>query len=51
MKRTARKRELHATDVAEGKTAERDKLKGELILAYIYMIPSGAHEILSLIHI
>lgn len=46
MKRTARKRELHATDVAEGKTAERDKLKGELILAYIYMIPSGAHEII-----
>lgn len=45
IKRTARKRELHADDVAEGKTAELDKLKGELILAYIYMIPGGAHKI------
>lgn len=44
-KRTARKRELHASDVAQGKTAALDKLKGELILAYIYMIPSGIHAV------
>ncbi len=46
MKRTSRKRELHEADLAKGKTSELDKLKGELILAFIYAIPKGATEVL-----
>ena len=46
MKRTSRKRELHASDVAKGETAELDQLKGELILAYIYAIPNGMNKVL-----
>ncbi|HHW93993.1 MAG TPA: fibronectin-binding domain-containing protein [Clostridiaceae bacterium] len=46
IKRTEKKRELHASDMAKGKTAELDKLKGELILAYIYSVPQGAQKVL-----
>ncbi len=45
VKRTARKRELHMSDMAKGKTAELDKLKGELILAHIHTIPAGVRAI------
>ncbi len=45
MKKTARKRELHESELARGKTSAADKLKGELLLAYIYAVPRGASEV------
>lgn len=45
IKHARKKRKLHEDDLAEGEEAELDRLKGELILAYIHAIPAGAEQI------
>ncbi len=42
IKRTQKKRELHEADAATGKEAADDRLKGELVLAWIHTIPPGS---------
>ncbi len=42
IKRTQRKRQLHEDDVATGSEAAGDRLRGELILAWIHTIPPGS---------
>ncbi len=45
IKRVQKKRQLHEADLAEGREADRDRLKGELILAWLHTIPAGAEGI------
>ena len=45
MKHSEKKRSLHEKDLAEGEEADADRLKGELILAYIHSIPKGADTV------
>lgn len=42
MRHAQRKREHHEADVAEGQTAAEDRRRGELLLAFMHMIPEGA---------
>lgn len=45
LKRTQRKRQLHEDDVATGLEASDDRLKGELILAWIHTIPPASEGV------
>ena len=44
-KRVQKKRQLHEADLAEGREADQDRLKGELILAWLHTIPPGAEKV------